>query len=161
MLDLSTLPAGKYILNVNGAVQPIYLNNELSKTKAFAVIDIFNEATLAAEYQLLNSSNNLSSPQFSIYFLNRSTIWKYVLPSSSNDGDITDNDNVFQFTITSPVSNTILSATPIPLSEKALDLTLTIHGQDYTPIACASPQKLANQTIGNETYYCSEIFLNY
>jgi len=159
-LNLSGLSSGKYILNINGEVQDIYLNDELNATKAFAVIDIFNEATLATEYQLLDNSNNLSSPDFSIYFLNRSTIWKYVLASSPN-GDIADNTGIYHFTITSPVSNTILSTTPIPLNEKALDLTLTVDSQDYTPIACASPQRLTHQTIQNEIYYCSEIFLNY
>ena len=159
-LDLSSLPAGKYILNINGAVQNIYLNDELNRTKVFAVVDIFNEATLATGYQLLDNSNNLSSPDFSIYFLNRSTIWKYVLASSPN-GDIADNAGIYHFTITSPVSNAIFSTTPIPLNEKALDLTLTIGSQDFTPIACATPQRLTHQTIENEVYYCSEIFLNY
>ncbi len=159
-LDLSTLPVGKYILNINGAVQNIYLNDELNGTSVFAVIDIFNEATLATQYQLLDNSNNLSSPDFSIYFLNRSTIWKYILASSPN-GDIADNAGIYHFIITSPVSNTIFSTIPIPLNEKALDLTLTIGSQDFTPIACATPQRLAHQTIENEVYYCSEIFLNY
>jgi hypothetical protein len=159
-LDLSSLPAGKYVLNINGAVQNIYLNDELNRTKVFAIIDISNEATLATGYQLLDNNSNLFSPDFSIYFLNRSTIWKYILASSPN-GDIADNAGIYQFTISSPVSNTIFSTTPIPLNEKALDFTLTIGSQDFTPIACATPQRLTHQTIENEVYYCSEIFLNY
>ncbi len=157
-LDLSTLQPGNYILNVNGVGQNIYVNDELSGNKAFAVIDIFNETTLAAGYQLLDITNNLLSPHFTIYFLNRSTIWKYVLASGHN-GDITDNASIYHFT--TPSSNTIFSLSPIPLNEKALNLTLTVDSQVYTPIACAAPARLVNFTNGSDIYYCSEIFLNH
>ena len=120
------------------------------------MIDIFNEASLPTAYRLL-SGVNLLSPQFSIYFLNRLTIWKYVLASGAS-GSITDNASVFQFL--NPAS-TIFSALPIPLNEKALNLELSIGTQNYSPIACASPERLVNHVQGGDTYYCSEIFLNY
>ena len=155
-LDLSELTPGKYKLTVNGDEKWIYINDELSHGGAFAVIDIFNEGTLPAGYQLLNGTD-LTSPQFSVYFLNRATIWKYVLASGAS-GSVTDNASVFQFL--NPAS-TIFSAAPIPLKEKALDLQLSVNGQNYSPIACAAPQKLSNHVQGGDTFYCSEIFLNY
>lgn len=155
-LNLSVLPPGKYKLNVNGAVQIIYLNDELSTNKAFAVIDLYNESTLPAGYKLLDAGT-LLSPLYSIYFLNRATIWKYALTSAS--GTISDNAGVFNFS--APAPHTVNSLLPIPLREKALSLTLAVGAQEYTPIACASPQRLSKFINGVDTYYCSEIFLNY
>lgn len=156
-LDLSTLIPGKYKLTVNGADKWIYLNDELSSTSAFAVIDIFNESSLPANNKLLDGSSHLLSPLYTIHFLNRATIWKYVLASGAT-GSVNDNDSVFQFV--NP-GRTIFSASPIPLTEKPLDFKLTIGAQDYTPIACASPHRFVNQVQNGDTYYCSEIFLNY
>jgi hypothetical protein len=146
-LDLSTLIPGKYKLTVNGADKWIYINDELSRTNAFAVIDIFNEATLPAANKLLDGSNNLLSPQYTIYFLNRATIWKYILASGSS-GSVSDNANVFHF---ANPGNTIFSASPIPLSEKALNLKLTIGVHEFAPIACASPQRFINREQNGDT----------
>jgi hypothetical protein len=156
-LDLSTLNAGKYKLTINGADKWIYINDELSRTNAFAVIDIFNEASLPAASQLVDASGNLLSPQYTIFFLNRATIWKYVLASGSS-GSVNDNANVFHF---ANPGTTIFSASPIPLSEKALDLKLTIGAEEFAPIACASPQRFINRVQNGDNYYCSEIFLNF
>ena len=156
-LDLNSLNAGKYKLTINGTNKWIYLNDELNATSAFAVIDLFNEPTLPASNKLLDNSNNLSSPLYTVYFLNRATIWKYVLASSAN-GSVNDNANVFHF---ANPSNTIFSVSPIPLNEKAKNFKLTVNSQDFSPIACASPQRLVNHVQNGDTYYCSEIFLNF
>lgn len=159
-LDLSALPTGKYRLAVNGTAQAVYLSDEPGVVNAFAVIDIFCEATLATGYQLLDGSSQLKSPLYSVYFLNRATIWKYVLPSGIMGG-ITDNASVYQFTTSSPASGTVYSVKPIPLNEKALSLKLTIGSHDYSPIECASPGRLTSITLSGDAYCCSEIFLNY
>lgn len=156
-LDLSSLNAGKYKLTVNGADKFIYLNDELNATSAFAVIDIFNEPTLPSSNKLLDNSNNLLSPLYTVYFLNRATIWKYVLASGAS-GSVNDNANIFHFA--NPAS-TIFSTSPIPLNEKAKNFKLTINAQDFSPIACASPERLVNHVQSGDTYYCSEIFLNF
>lgn len=155
-LNLSVLPPGKYKVSVNGNEQAVYLSDELNTNKAFAVIDLYNESTLPADYQLLNG-DNLLAPLYSIFFLNRATIWKYVLTSAT--ATVSDNASVYQFS--SPAPHQVLSLSPIPLQEKALNLTLAIGAQEYTPVACASPQRLAKHISGSDTYYCSEIFINY
>jgi len=157
-LDLTSLKPGKYRLKLNGVTQNIYLNEELGSTKAFAVVEIFSETSLSAASQLLNAANILLSPVFSLYFLNRYTIWKFVL-ASGGAGGITDNGGVYTFT--NAPGSTIFSLSPIPLSEKALNLTLTIDAHQYNAIPCAVPQRLTNLTSGSDKYYCSEIFLNY
>ncbi|WP_183564920.1 hypothetical protein [Mucilaginibacter sp. SP1R1] len=156
VLDLTTLQPGKYLLTVNGKQQWIYINDELNGDKVFAVIDIFNEA---ASGKLVDGNGALINPvpRFSINFLSRATIWKYIL-ASNNAGNINDTANLYQFA--NPAS-VITSLTPIPLSNRPLDFKLTLNNQDYSPIACADPQRLATITKGADTYPCSEIYLNF
>jgi hypothetical protein len=157
-LDLSSLQPGKYSLTINGKQQWIYINDELSGRKTFAVIDIFNDAA-PASCKLVDGSGALinPAPKYSICFLSRATIWKYIL-ASKKSGDINDTANLYHFN--NPAS-IITSRTPIPLSNRALSLKLTINNHDYSPIACADPQRLVSITRGADTYPCSEIFLNF
>jgi hypothetical protein len=165
-LDLSVLSPGKYKLTVNGVNQMIYINDELSVRQAFAVIEIFNDNNLSANYRLLNGTT-LKAPVYSIDFLNRATIWKYILNNTSK-GNISVTPADFSFP--GAAANTIVSKTPIPLSEAPLHVSLslsTINNVPVTPavavpdVACASPQKLTNHSIGTDKYACSEIFLNF
>jgi hypothetical protein len=150
---------------VNGTEQWIYINDELGAKPVFAVIDIFNDSNLDTAYALLNGSA-LKSPLYSIHFLNRATIWKYVLNSTSK-GQITLTPSDFSFPTTD--ASVIVSESPIPLSEKPLDISLklsTVNNVSITPltindVACASPQKLTSFVSGTDKYACSEIFLNY
>lgn len=157
-LDLSVLQPGKYSLTINGQQQWIYINDELNGNKIFAVIDIFNDAA-PVSCKLLDGSGSLidPAPKYTINFLSRATIWKYIL-ASKKSGNINDTANLYQFN--NPAS-IITSLTPIPLSNKAQDFKLTVGGHDYSPIACADPQRLASITKGADTYPCSEIFLNF
>lgn len=155
-LDLSGLPPGKYELSVNGEKQLIYLNDELTGTRPFAVVDIFQEPSLPAANQLLDGDNHLLSPLYTLFFLNRSTLWKYVL-QSGEAASITDTAGVYHF---SGPAGTLFSQAPIPLSDNALNLTLTIGPLEYPRIACATPERLSVCTRDSVDYPCSEIFLN-
>jgi hypothetical protein len=159
-LDLTGLPPGRYKMNINGQEGGIYLNDELIGVDAFAVIEIFQESSLPVACQLLDAGNSLKSPLYSLYFLNRSTIWKYIFAKGIING-ITDNASVYQFAVGSPPSGTAVSVKPIPLNEAALSLRLTVGSQNYSPIECASPQRLTSTVQNGDAYCCSEIFLNY
>ncbi len=156
-LDLSSLPPGKYSLTVNGVQQWIYINDELLSNRPFAVIDIFNAAT-PASCNLVDGAGKLLSPPYSIYFLNRSTLWKYILPVSET-GAITDNGGVYTF---ATAANNITSTAPIPLHDQLPSFKLTPPtGSPISPLPGADPQRLASLTQAGDTYPCSEIFLNY
>lgn len=157
-LDLRSLSPGKYKLRINGVDQWIYINDELSISQTFAVVEIFNESSIAAQYKLLDGTNALLSPLYTVNFLNRYTIWKYILASGAN-GDITDNASVYQFT--PPSAGTVYSLVPMPLSEKALDIALSLNLHVYSPLPCATPQRLVHYKPAADTYNCSEIFLNF
>jgi hypothetical protein len=155
-LELSSLGTGKYSLTVNGVQQWIYINDELSNNRPFGVIDIYNAAS-PASCNLVDGSGTLLKPPYSIYFLNRATVWKYVLPPGKT-GTISDNAGAYSFT---SLANDITSTAPIPLSDGLLNFKLTVNGIPFTPIPCADVQRLASLTLGLETYACSEIFINY
>lgn len=156
-LNLGFLPPGKYKVKVNSdAEQTVYINDELNAAQTFAVIDLYSESTLPDGYRMLDG-DTLRSPNYTASFLNRATIWKYALMSTA--GTISDNASVYHFS--SPSPGIVSSITPIPLSEKALNLKLSVGAQEYSPIACASPQRLAKFSTSTDVYDCSEIFLNY
>jgi hypothetical protein len=156
ILDLSSLKPGKYSLTVNGAQQWIYINDELINNRPFGVIDIVNEATPASA-KLVTGAGALISPVYAIYFLNRATLWNYVLPVGET-GSISDAGSTYNF-IT--VTNTITSTAPIPLSDSLLDFQLTVNGNQINPIPCADGKRLTSLILAGDTYACSEIFLNY
>ncbi|MDP9075927.1 MAG: hypothetical protein M3O71_00755 [Bacteroidota bacterium] len=161
-LKLPSLPNGKYSLVVNGVQEWIYLNDELSTNRPFGVIDIFNEAKPASCNLVDNVTGALLSPNYSIYFLNRATVWKYVLPPTKT-GSITDMQGVYNFTT---ASNDITSNAPIPLTDSLLvdnllKFKITVNGHHFTPIPSADPQRLTSLTLGTDTYACSEIYINY
>lgn len=161
-LDLSDLNDGKYLLTIGTDPQiPIYINNELSKTQVFGVIDIFIDSTLPGTYKILDSVNStLLQPTYSIYFLNRATIWKYVLRSTNANATVTDSSNIFQFAQPIPKTSptTILSQFSIPLSEAPIT-TLSLDGK--SPPSATADRLNKNIQDLNDTHYYSEIFLNY
>jgi len=157
-LDLSTLQPGKYKLSINGIENWIYINDELSGKQVFAVIDIFNDTSIDAAYQFVLGTGEFASPAYSIHFLNRYTIWKYVLASGAA-GTVTDPSGKYSFA--PPTGGKVLSLKPIPLSEQALKFSLAINASSFSPIACASPQRLVQFKTVTDTYSCSEIYLNH
>jgi len=157
-LDLSTLQPGKYKLSINGVDSWVYINDELTGKQVFAVIDIFNDTSVDAAYQFVQGTGEFASPVYTIQFLNRYTIWKYVLASGAA-GTVTDPLGKYSFA--PPAGGAVLSLKPIPLSEQALKFSLAVNTSNFSPIANASPQRLVQYKTVADTYSCSEIFLNY
>lgn len=156
-LNLGSLLPGKYKVKVNGdAEQTVYINDELNTAQTFAVIELYSESNLPDAYRMLDG-NVLHSPLYSLSFISRATIWKYAMMSLG--GTIHDNNNVYAFSV--PSAGIVSSLKPIPLSDKALNLKLSVGSQEYSPIACATPQRLSRFTTPTDVYDCSEIFLNY
>jgi hypothetical protein len=174
-IDFSAFPPGKYILKIDSDEYPIYINDELKNNTVFGVIELFVESTLAPDYLVLkqdvinpDENNKLLAPAYFIYFLNRTTIWKYVLNPNSK-GQI----SAAGFSFPASDENPIFSLTPIPLSERPITANLQfstiINGHptptiNISPMDCASPERIINYQPNpptGEVFHCSEIFLNY
>ena len=167
-LDLTALSPGKYMLKIDGGNEvPVYLNDELSGQNVFGVVDLYCESSLPTEYKMLNLSNQLLSPVYRILFLNRALVWKYVLQHSSG-ATMLDDAGVYQF-VTNPAGTvkTIVSETPIPISEAPIKtFRLTVDTSEYTSIPNASADRFSLYKFhpgqpDEETLTCSEIKLNY
>lgn len=156
-LDLSSLTQGKYSLTINDEQTWIYINDELNTNRPFGVIEIFNEATPASCNLVDGITGALLSSNYSINFLNRATVWRYVLPSGKT-GSISDIASTYNFTT---ALNDITSTAPIPLTNQLLNFKLIVGGIPFTPIPCADAQRLTSLTLGTDTYACSEIYINY
>ena len=155
-LDLSSLTQGKYSLTINGEQTWIYINDELNANRPFGVIEIYNEATPVSCNLVNVMTGALLSPLYTINFLNRATVWKYILPNTKT-GSVSDASSTYSFAGTSD----IISTTPIPLSNQLADFKLTVNGIIINPAPCADPQRLTLLQQGADTYACSEIFINY
>jgi hypothetical protein len=145
------------------SLTPTWMQDENYGTNVLGVIDLFCDSALPANYQMLGASNQLLSPAYRIQFPNRYLLWKYILKQNSA-GTIADTSpGGYKFQSGSPnPPNTIVSVTPIPFSETPITtFKLTIGSNDYTPIANASPERLAFITMNAEILTCSEIYLNY
>ena len=168
-LDLSALPAGKYILQITApaaVTTPIYVNPDLTGTSDYrGVIEIYTDPAVPAGYAVFGAANTLLSPSYFVSFLNRSTIWQYVLVSTKTT-TLTDAAGVYSFTCvvpgSPPVIVTLTSNTPIPLSQTVQNFSLSQAGAfTLKHIPCADPQQLRLITIGAIQYYCSMIYVNY
>jgi hypothetical protein len=158
-IDLSTLKSGKYLLSINGAAPiSVYLYNELNNTQVFGIIDLYIESTLPNSYKILDVNNVLQSPVYSIYFLNRATIWKYTLRRTGT-ALIKEANDFYKFTTlpptVPPTPTTVLSQFPIPLSQNPLTILLD---DQTTHQPCANANRLSRN--GTDPVYYSEIFLN-
>jgi len=166
-LDLTALPAGKYVLQVSGepAIN-IYVNNELRGTADYrGVIEIYTDGAVPAGYEVFGPGNSLNSPVYTVSFLNRSTIWKYVLRSNVLT-TLTDADALYTFgfapTTTSPIVGTLTSNMPVPLTQGGKNFSLSQAGAfTLKHIPCADAQQLGTIMIGPTQYYCSVVYINY
>jgi hypothetical protein len=167
-LDLSPLSPGRYVLQIDGGTEtPVYLNDELYGRKVFGVIDLYCESTLPGSYRMLDVTNHLLSPAYRILFPNRLLLWKYILQHNSA-GTLLDDAGVFQFAPDASLTPvTLVSQTPIPLSETPIKtFKLKVDPNIYTSIPNASPDRLSSYQFhrglpDEETLTCSEINLNY
>lgn len=157
-LDLGALPDGKYALKVNiEDEQVIYLSDEPARN-CIAVIDVFHESALPSGYELTGVNDKVLSPEYVISFLNRATIWTYLLKGSATPGVIVDDDHVYTFPVAD--ASEISSEKPIPLRELGLPkLKLTVDGNDYKNIPSANADRLISTS--TENYFGSQININY
>ncbi len=164
--DVSKLPHGRYKLMVNSKVYDVYVDPTIVKHGYFGVIEIFNHPALNSDYRLFNSTWNLLSPEYTVAFRNRSSIWKYITRSSAVEYFDDPNDlDPYSFDIPSPFPLEFISKVPIPLFETPNKFFSVKKGSNqFDAIKNADVKQLKQIEISGSpgtTYFCSEIFLNY
>lgn len=88
-IDARALPAGRYLLQVNGLdtsgtgfhhFKNVYIDAELSAIGPFAIIELFHEpGETLGDFRLYDEAAGfrLREPEFFIHLLNRHTYWRY------------------------------------------------------------------------------------
>lgn len=114
-----------------GGKQPdtwAYVDDLAWRQSPFAVIDIHHHPALSAKNALIDNSGQLCSPNYTIRFGNRSTLWRYLLYNKTADM-LQDKTTQYQFNKIS--ESEFVSRRPIPLSQepiRSLMLQIPIFG---------------------------------
>lgn len=164
-VPLNNLSPGRYEVTVNEEVFPAYVSPEFARQQYIGVVEIL-PLEKGEDYALTDAGGQLKSPVFTLHFTNRKAYWKY---TALNNGvkAIADKSGTYKFAQVKddngkPI-NTFVSATPVPVAEKALQLRISLAdangGED--PLA-GNPDLLQPSalTLGNGAYYCN-MLINY
>jgi hypothetical protein len=160
-VNLSSLPPGKYQVNVNKEVRVVYFDPLLNAGNMLGVIEIFNHLPGANDYALLTDDEKLKNTKFRIQFANRKILWKYTRKDSKADSVTDTGDTAYKFNLQ---GDSFVSAIPIPLSEDVLKtLKLEFNTKDFRLFPLPNPKvnQLAVYKQDDYDYLCSEVHLNY
>jgi hypothetical protein len=177
--DLTGLPNGRYILDINGEIFDVFVDDEAVYNNIFGVIEIFCHLPAGDDFALLDNAGKVKDQKvlglstwlrFQLRFANRLAYWKYVSLRNGID-NILDNTGSYNFSgiplppppLPPPPSDMFLSNIPIPLHEtpKVFNLDLTSSHSSEPPAAQnPDPNITGMLTRSNNDYYCN-IYLNY
>ena len=173
-VDLSILPAGRYIVEINGVKYDVFVDDAAVYSNMFGVIEIFSHITDPNKFSLLDGDKKVKDKsatewlQFRILFPNRIAFWKYLTPkhrivsisggsgysfiASPNDPDPAVEKNYFE------------SNKPIPMLETPWQFKMNVDdlANARDPFA-PNPDPVTSGMLSRTTtkdYYCT-IILNY
>ncbi|XZF12943.1 hypothetical protein ACTHGU_14240 [Chitinophagaceae bacterium MMS25-I14] len=158
--DLSGIPYGKYVVDVNGERRTVFLATDAPAQHVFSIIDIYNHLPPANDFALLDAVGAPKETAFTLRFANRSVIWKYF--ASGDIQSISDSGGSYSFS--QDVANKCFySDRPIPLNEKPVSTLsmMSVKFGQLTPVANPPTDRLSSIELSGETYFCVEKYLNY
>jgi hypothetical protein len=165
-IDFSKLPIGKYRMVVNSENdQWIYVDPQAIRQNVFGIVEIHHFANLPTNFQLQTAQKHLptKAPLFSIWFKNRSVLWKYV--SQNGNIRVIDGDpipKIFEFTIGVPDGPQVKSKEFIALTETpitTLTLTKTTTLKTIKNLQNPEVEKLVFEKEGATGFFTSNMFI--
>jgi hypothetical protein len=161
-IDLSKKPFGKYKVVVNSEDDTwLYVDTNAVKQNVFGIVEIHQFEKLPADFQLLTSGNHIKIPEpvFTIWFKNRSVIWKYI--SQNGAIGVTDASPTPQSFL--PVSDVLVkSQTAIALTETplaTLTATKTAGGKQIKNLKNPEIEKLVFEQDGATGFFASNMYV--
>jgi hypothetical protein len=161
-IDLSKRKPGKYKVVVNSeAVIWLYADTNAVKQNIFGIIEIHHFEKVPADFQLLTTGKHIKIPEpvFSIWFKNRSVIWKYI----SQNGDIGVTDSAVTPQVFIPGSAALVqSKEPIALTETplvTLTVTKTATGKQIKNLKNPEVEKLVFEQDGITGFFSSNMYI--
>jgi hypothetical protein len=161
-IDLFKRKPGKYKVVVNGEADTwLYVDTDAVKQNVFGIIEIHHFEKVPADFQLLTTGSHLKIPEpvFSIWFKNRSVIWKYI----SQNGAIGVADSAVTPQVFLPGSATVVkSKEPIALTETplaTLTATKTATGKQIKNLKNPEVEKLVFEQDGATGFFSSNMYI--
>ncbi|MFT3681161.1 MAG: hypothetical protein QM791_12865 [Ferruginibacter sp.] len=163
VVDFSAFRPGRYRLVVNGEPEVwIYVDPAVLRQSVFGIIEIHHYEKLPADFNLLEDNRYLKTPEqlFTVWFKNRSVIWKY----TSQSGDaIGINDDSAAPQVFVPASGTLVkSKKAIALKEEVNDklkATVTASGREIKKLRNPDIDKLVFEKENDTGFFTSNIYI--
>lgn len=160
-VDLTGLPSGKYVLDVNGEKVMVDHDPAYRKGQVMGVIEIFSHLPASNDYAFLTANEEIRRADYVLHLPARSVLFKYHRKDNRASA-ITDNgDTAYGFALE---GNIFVSNRPILLAQDAvetLELSFTDSATKLSPLPNPPAQRLTRTTQNDFPYLSAELFLNY
>jgi len=170
-VSIANLVPGNYKIyftyDGNQEDQEIYIDPDMLLNGRIGVIEIFNNLPAASSYSFLDATGKIKDPEtkFSLRFPNRIAYWKYITKTDSVKA-IKEKNNAFIFGPAGTLE--FLTTSPVAFSEKPYNIVIDFKKNAGSPnvdiegIRNASYLQVKKIILPpDETFDCSEIYLNY
>lgn len=161
-IDFSKKPSGKYKVVVNSEADTwVYADVNAAKQNIYGVIEIHHFEKVPANFQLLTSGSHIKIPEpvFSIWFKNRSVIWKYI--SQNGNIGVTDGAAIPKIFLPGSAalvkSNEAIALTETPLA--TLTATKTATGKQIKNLKNPEVEKLVFEQDGATGFFSSNMYV--
>ena len=170
-VNTNTLIPGNYKVYFtyggNEENQEIYFDPGMLLNGRIGVIEIFNNLAAASPYSFLDSTGKIKEPatKFTLRFPNRIAYWKYITKTDSVKA-VKEKNNAFMFGPAGALE--FLTTAPVAFSEKPYNIVIDFKKDAGSPnvdiegIKNGSYLQIKKIPLPpDETFDCSEIYLNY
>ncbi len=161
VVNLTSLPPGKYVVDVNGEKALVYYDPAFRRGEVFGVIEIFNHLAASNPYAFLTAGEEIRPADYVIHFPARSVLWKYHRKDQRAAAITDTGDSGYAFALE---GNAFVSSRPIPLSQdpvETLELSFSDSVSKLAPLPNPPAQRLGRTAQNDFSYLSAEMFLNY
>lgn len=160
-VNFSSLPPGRYLLDVNGEKAEVYHDPALGSGNVLGVVEIYNHLPGDNEFSFLTAAEEIRQRDYVLHFPARSVLWKYNRKDSRASAITDTGDTGYAFTLQ---GNAFVSNRPILLSQDAvetLELSFTDTASKLAPLPNPPVVRLGRTQQADFAYLSAELFLNY
>lgn len=160
-VNLTSLPPGRYLVDVNGEKNEVYYDPALGSGNVLGVVEIYNHLPGNNDFSFLTAAEEIRQRDYVLHFPARSVLWKYNRKDSRANAITDTGDTGYAFTLQ---GNAFVSNRPILLSQDAvetLELSFTDTASKLAPLPNPSAGRLGRTQQADFAYLSAELFLNY
>lgn len=160
-VNLSSLPPGRYLLDVNGEKSEVYYDPALGSGNVLGMVEIYNHLPGDNDFSFLTATEEIRQRDYVLHFPARSVLWKFNRKDSRASAITDTGETGYAFTLQ---DNAFVSSRPILLSQDAvetLELSFTDTVSKLAPLPNPPAGRLGRIQKNDFSYLSAELFLNY